>query len=83
MTAALWTKAARTFRRLFLPLASYYAITLVVPLGNGAAPADSTFREHAVVVLLVPPIAIVLACTVHAMLRSVSVRVRRLASPLE
>ena len=53
-----------------MPLASYYAVTLAVPLANGAARSGAIFLEHALVVLVVPPIAIVLACAVHAMLRA-------------
>ena len=62
---------AASFRRAALPLASYYAVTLVVPLVNGAARSGVTFVEHALVVLVVPPMAIVLACTVRVMIRAV------------
>jgi hypothetical protein len=55
---------ARAFRRVALPLASYYAVTLAVPLANGAAPSGA-FMEHALMVLVVPPVAIVLGCAVH------------------
>jgi hypothetical protein len=72
MSAALWTNIARAFRRLALPLASYYAVTLGLPLANGAARGGDTFVEHALVVFLVPPTAIVLACAVHTMLRSLN-----------
>ena len=54
------------FRHLALPLASYYAITLAVPLVNGAAQAGAAFLMHALVVLLVP---LVLIGVVYAMLR--------------
>jgi len=46
-----------------LPLASYYVVTLAVPLANGAAQSGA-FVEHALAVLVVPPVAIILACTV-------------------
>jgi len=59
-------KVARAFRRLVLPLASYYAVTLALPLANGAAPSGA-FIEHALVVLVVPPIAIILGCAVYTM----------------
>ena len=62
---ALWTKVVPAFRRLALPLASYYAVTLALPLANGAARSGAAFVKHAVVVLVVPPLAIVLACAVH------------------
>jgi hypothetical protein len=57
---------ARAFRRVALPLASYYAVTLALPLANRAAPSDA-FMGHALVVLVVPPIAIILGCAVHTM----------------
>ena len=45
-----------------VPLASYYAVTLALPLGNGAARSGGTFARHALVVLVVPPMLIGLAC---------------------
>ena len=66
MNRVLWTRFAHAFRRVALPLASYYAVTLALPLANGAA-LSSTFMEHALVVLIVPPVAIMLACAVHTM----------------
>ena len=56
---------AHAFGRMALPLASYYAVTLALPLANGAA-QSAAFVEHALVVLVVPPLAIILACAVHA-----------------
>jgi hypothetical protein len=64
MNRVLRTKVAHAFCRTALPLASYYAVTLAVPLANGAA-RSGAFMEHALAVLVVPPVAIVLACTVH------------------
>ena len=64
MNRAPWTTVGHAFRRTALPLVSYYAITLAVPLANGAAQSGA-FVEHALAVLFVPPIAIVLACAVH------------------
>ena len=58
----------RAFRRTALPLVSYYAVTLAVPLANGAAQSGA-FVEHALVVLVVPPVAIMLACAVHTIVR--------------
>jgi hypothetical protein len=55
------TRAARAFRRAALPLGAYYAVTLAVPVANGAARADA-FLEHALVVLVVPLILILVAC---------------------
>ena len=56
---------AGAFRRTSLPLASYYAVTLALPLANGAAESNA-FAGHALVVLVVPPLAILLASAVHA-----------------
>ena len=55
----------RMFRRTAVPLASYYAVTLALPLANGAAESGPGFAEHALAVLIVPPVVIVLACAVH------------------
>jgi len=54
---------AGIFRRAALPLASYYAITLAVPLANGVERSHAFFA-HAVVVLVVPVIAVLLACAI-------------------
>ena len=64
MSRVLRARVAHAFRRLALPLASYYAVTLALPLANGAA-LSGAFMEHALVVLTVPPVAIILACAVH------------------
>jgi hypothetical protein len=64
MNRVLWTRVAHAFRRVALPLASYYAVTLALPLANGAA-LSGAFIEHALVVLIVPPVAIMLACALH------------------
>lgn len=54
----------RVFRHAGTPLAFYYAVTLALPLANGAA--GSAFLEHALVVLAVPPVLIVLFCSARA-----------------
>ena len=64
MSGVCRASVARAFRRVALPLASYYAVTLALPLANGAAPSGG-FMEHALVVLVVPPIAVILACAIH------------------
>ena len=64
MSGVRWARVAHAFRRVALPLASYYAVTLALPLANGAAPSGA-FLEHALVVLVVPPIAVILGCAVH------------------
>jgi hypothetical protein len=60
----------RAFRWAALPLAAYYGVTLALPLANGAARAGLPFVEHALVVLLVPPCLITVACTTHQMARA-------------
>ena len=64
-TCAIRTAIAGAFRRVALPLACYYAVTIVLPLANGAGQAGSAFVEHALLVLVVPPVLIVLACLAH------------------
>ena len=54
---------ARGVRRVALPLSCYYAVTLALPLANGAAEAGSAFTRHALVVLIVPMILIALVST--------------------
>ena len=64
MNRARSTRVAQAFRRTAVPMASYYAITLALPLANGAAQSGA-FAEHALVVLVIPPAAIILACAVY------------------
>jgi hypothetical protein len=59
-----WTTVARAFRRTALPLAAYYAVTLALPLANGAR-SGAAFVDHALVVLVIPPAIIALACAFH------------------
>ena len=56
----------RALRRAAVPLASYYAVTLGLPLANGAAGSNSAFARHALVVLIVPPIVILFGRAVQA-----------------
>ena len=65
-------KLVHAFRRTALPLLSYYAVTIALPLANGAAQSGASFTEHALVVLLVPLVVIVVACTVHTIARGLS-----------
>lgn len=65
MSRALWTRVAYAFRRVAVPLASYYGVTLALPLANGVA-LSGAFLRHAAVVLIVPPVVIILACVVQA-----------------
>ena len=62
---------AGAFRRTALPLGSYYAVTLALPMANGAAQSGTDFLEHALVVLVVPPLLIALACAAHRAARLV------------
>jgi hypothetical protein len=72
----LWTTVARAFRRTAVPLAAYYAVTLALPLANGAARSGAAFIDHALVVLVVPPALIVLACAFYAAAGIVKARTR-------
>ncbi len=58
-------RGAIAFRGTALPLAVYYAVTLGLPLANGAARSGAPFVNHALVVLVVPPVAIVLAFALY------------------
>jgi len=48
-----------------LPLGSYYAVTLALPLANGAARSGTAFVTHAMVVLVVPPLLVALGYAVY------------------
>jgi hypothetical protein len=65
ISRTLSTTVARAFRRMALPLSAYYAVTLAAPLANGAARSGSVFVDHALIVLVIPPALIVLACTFY------------------
>jgi hypothetical protein len=65
MNGDLAVTIARAFRRVALPLAAYYAVTVAVPLANGAAQSGAAFVRHTLVVLIVPPILVVLLCVVR------------------
>jgi hypothetical protein len=69
---AFWTSLAHAFRRTALPLAAYYAVTLALPLANGAGRSGAAFFQHALVVLGVPPIVIIAACAVSSAWRYAS-----------
>ena len=58
-------RLARAYRRALVPLAAYYAVTLGLPIVNGAARSGTPFFKHAIVVLLVPLAAIALGSAVH------------------
>jgi hypothetical protein len=57
---------ARAFHRASVPLGVYYAVTLGLPVANGAARSGTPFVKHALVVLLVPLLAVALGGAIHA-----------------
>jgi hypothetical protein len=69
MNLGIRAAIVRAFRRVALPLVSYYAVTLGLPLANGAARAGAPFVEHALVVLIAPPALIMVACALCEMTR--------------
>ena len=70
MSRLLWAQFADSFRRTALPLVSYYVVTLALPLANGAAHGGRAFAEHALMVAVVPPLAIVIVCAVGTLARA-------------
>jgi hypothetical protein len=60
------SRVSRAFHRALVPLAAYYSVTLAIPLANGASQSNAVFITHALVVLVIPPVIILLACAVHA-----------------
>jgi hypothetical protein len=65
MTRSTRPTLAGAFRRVALPLGAYYAVTLALPIANGAAQSGMVFVKHALVVLVAPPVLIALAWAVH------------------
>ncbi len=72
MTCAMSAAIGRALRRLALPLAWYYAVTLAIPLANGAWQTGMVFAWHALVVLVVPPFLIVVARGTREMARAIT-----------
>ena len=68
--------AVGTFGRTAAPLVWYYAITLGIPLANGASPFDAVFAKHALVVLVLPPVLIVLGVQAHSYAKDVARRMK-------
>ena len=62
---------ATALRGVRLPLASYYAVTVLVPLANGSGNTGSVFLEHMTFVLLAPLalVALVALCS-HAICKA-------------
>jgi hypothetical protein len=69
------------FRRAALPLGWYYVVTLALPLANGAAESGAAFGNHALAVLVVPPILIVCACALRKVARQGIGTLQRAAPP--
>jgi hypothetical protein len=67
MSAALRARLGQAFSRQALPLGCYYGVTLALPLANGAG-RGAAFVEHALIVLVMPPLLILLAFAVHALI---------------
>jgi hypothetical protein len=78
MNRVMWRVVVQAFRHAAPPLAWYYAVTLVIPIANGAAQGVAAFAEHALVVLVLPPLLIVLACAAREVARQIC-RSRRTA----
>ena len=57
------SRIARGFRRSAPALASYYAVTLAIPIAGGAW--SDAFLQHALVVVLVPPLIVLAASVVR------------------
>jgi hypothetical protein len=70
MTGDLSAAIAHAFRRIALPLAVYYSVTVGIPLANGAGQSGAMFMRHTLVVLIVPPLVVVLVCTAHMLARA-------------
>jgi len=68
MTPAARSALASAFRRAALPLGCYYTVTLLMPLANGAAQSGVAFVDHALIVLIVPPLVILAFFAAHAAL---------------
>src|SRR5690348_11359863 len=65
MTVDFAGAVGRALRRVALPLAMYYAVTVAVPLANGAV-LSGMFVRHTLVVVLVPPVLIALLSVLWA-----------------
>lgn len=65
MTRAAWTATRRAFRRVALPLTSYYVVTLALPVANGAR-VSALFAFHALTVVGIPVALVFGACAIRA-----------------
>ena len=80
MIAQTRSVLVRAFRRSALPLGWYYAVTLAIPIANGAA-LSVAFGKHALVVLAVPPLAILVVCVVQTIAHAGALRLERCRVP--
>jgi len=69
MSRAIQQTIAGAFRHAAAPLAWYYAVTLAIPIANGAA-TGVAFFEHALIVLIVPPALIGIVCAIRVAWRN-------------
>lgn len=69
VTEQKWMTDASLVRRLLFPLLVYYAITLGVPLLNGAYRQGSDFLEHILFVVLTPLVVIIPLATLQLVVR--------------
>ena len=60
------SRLVRAYQRALVPLAAYYTVTLALPDATVAARKGMAFWKHALVVLLVPLVAIALGGAIHA-----------------
>jgi hypothetical protein len=61
-------------RRAAIPLTWYYAVTLGIPLANGAANNGAAFQEHALVVVVLPLALVAAASTLRNVWRGLRLR---------
>ena len=79
MNLAMWSTVADAFRHVALPLVWYYGVTVAIPLANGRSLSDAVFVKHALVVLVLPPALIVVACAAHHIARGLRARTQSCA----
>jgi exosortase K len=75
------TAVVNACRRAAVPLTAYYAVTLGLPLANGAAQAGRRLVDHAVIVVVVPLLMIALAAAFHSRLTRLPISRQRTRRP--
>ena len=63
------------------PLIWYYAVTVAIPLANGAAGREPVFVEHSLFVVVIPLLVIALSASASAIMYAVSSRTRTCMQP--